>query len=94
MSQSQNSRTLSLFVEGLVQGVGYRRFAQRTARSLGLTGWTRNLSDGRVEIRVTGPAEALDLFCKELPKTGRVDGIEKTEVAFETFVDFEIRRDG
>jgi len=39
-----------IFVSGQVQGVGYRAFAIHIARKMGIKGWTRNLSDGRVEI--------------------------------------------
>ena len=47
-------------VSGRVQGVGYRAFAARAARALGLSGGAANLSDGQVLVEATGPAHALD----------------------------------
>lgn len=47
------------FVSGRVQGVGYRYGAQQAARRLGVTGWVRNLSDGRVEVYACADAQAL-----------------------------------
>lgn len=55
-----SARGLRLLVSGTVQGVGYRDWASRTATSLGLAGWVRNLADGRVELWAEGPREALD----------------------------------
>ena len=46
-------------VGGLVQGVGFRYFAQRTARRLGLVGFVRNLPSGEVELEAEGPEEAV-----------------------------------
>jgi acylphosphatase len=43
------------YVSGMVQGVGFRYFVLRAARGLGLAGYTRNLSDGRVEVYAVGP---------------------------------------
>ncbi|MPY66013.1 acylphosphatase [Deinococcus sp. SDU3-2] len=50
---------LTALVSGTVQGVGYRRYVQRHARDLGLSGSAENLLDGRVEVVAEGPEEAL-----------------------------------
>lgn len=47
------------FVDGIVQGVGFRFFAQRMAERLHLSGYTRNLRDGRVEVYAIGGADEL-----------------------------------
>lgn len=49
-------------VTGRVQGVGFRLFVQGTAQSLGLTGWVRNLPDGRVELAARGPKRQLTVL--------------------------------
>ena len=41
-------------VSGRVQGVGFRNWAQKTAQKMNISGWVRNLSDGRVEIKALG----------------------------------------
>lgn len=46
-------------VSGRVQGVFYRAATQRKAQALGLTGWVRNLPDGRVELVASGRQESL-----------------------------------
>ena len=60
--------TYHIFVSGRVQGVGYRRFAQKQADAFKLEGWTRNLLDGRVEIFAQGPEADLDAYCELLKK--------------------------
>lgn len=57
------------FVSGRVQGVFYRAFTQKRALALGLTGWTRNLTDGRVELQAFGEKEKLQQF-QELLRQG------------------------
>jgi len=47
------------FVSGIVQGVGFRYFTQDEAERLRLSGFVRNLRDGRVEVYAIGPAEKL-----------------------------------
>lgn len=49
-----------IFVSGFVQGVGYRAYVRLRARELGLKGWVRNLSDGRVEAILQGENEKID----------------------------------
>src|SRR5581483_6235688 len=46
-------------IRGRVQGVGFRYFAQRAAQGLGLTGYVRNLDDGRVEVYAAGADDKL-----------------------------------
>jgi acylphosphatase len=48
-----------LFISGIVQGVGFRYNARNEARRLGVTGWIRNLWDGRVEAVIEGDKESV-----------------------------------
>jgi acylphosphatase len=57
---------LEILVEGRVQGVGYRAFAQRRARERRLTGFAVNLHDGRVKIRVEGDRERVQAYVRDL----------------------------
>lgn len=68
-----------LLIEGRVQRVGYRDWAVRTAKQLGVIGWVRNLQDGRVEILADGDGMALDTFvdrCREGPTLAEVARID------------------
>lgn len=47
-------------VEGLVQGVYFRDYAQKEARGLELSGWVRNRPDGTVEVVLEGEAEKIE----------------------------------
>lgn len=60
--------TYHIFVSGRVQGVGYRRFAQKSAETMSLAGWARNVWDGRVEILASGSEQQLDQYCEALKK--------------------------
>lgn len=68
-------------VSGQVQGVGFRWFVARHARSLGLTGYARNLPDGRVEVVVSGPEEAfpaLERLLRAGPANALVEHVERS----------------
>jgi acylphosphatase len=83
--------TRHVLVEGRVQGVGYRAFARRTALGHGVTGWARNLDDGRVELRLSGSTEAIDAVIEALkrgPQWSRVRKVTQTPGAVEDFDDF------
>jgi hydrogenase maturation protein HypF len=71
-------------VTGLVQGVGFRPFVYRLARSHNLAGWVRNTSRG-VEIEVEGPPATVELFVRQLsqeaPALARLERLVSDEVA-------------
>ena len=69
-------------VRGRVQGVGYRYFAQREAVALELSGYARNLDDGRVEVYAVGPEEKLSTLAASLhkgPRWSDVRGVDEQE---------------
>ncbi len=82
-------------VSGIVQGVGFRFFTVRAARSLGIRGFARNLADGRVEVVAAGPPEGIRLFRERLlagPRGAVVSGIEASEIEIDSGEDpFEVR---
>lgn len=51
---------------GNVQGVGFRATASRIARGYPVTGWVRNLPDGRVELLVEGSPQAVEAFLQDI----------------------------
>ncbi len=85
-----------VWISGRVQGVFFRAHTKEVAEKLGLTGWVRNLPDGRVEAVFEGEEEAVKEaieWCKRGPPLARV---EKVEVRYEgqtgEFRDFRIVR--
>ncbi len=80
-------------VRGRVQGVGYRFFAERAARDLGVRGWVRNLPDGSVEAVAEGEDEAIARFVARLregPRGSRVESLAEDDLAVSGFASFEI----
>jgi acylphosphatase len=70
---------LHLWVSGLVQGVFFRSAVQEQAYAVGVTGWVRNLPDGRVEMVLEGDRDAVEqvvVFCRRGPPYARVEGVE------------------
>ena len=70
---------LDVTVRGRVQGVGYRVFALREARDLGLDGWVANLPDGAVRVVAEGSRPILEALLTRLeagPPAGWVDGVQ------------------
>ncbi len=67
-------------VSGRVQGVFYRASAREQALALGLSGYARNLPDGRVEVLACGSVSAIDAFERWLwqgPAAARVEAVAR-----------------
>jgi len=83
-------------IRGLVQGVGFRFFTQRSAARHQVTGYVRNLPDGRVEVSAQGREKSVEAFKHDLtagPRFSKVEEIE--EIVLEpdrTFSSFRIER--
>jgi acylphosphatase len=76
-----------VFVSGDVQGLGFRQAIADKANEQGVTGWVRNLRDGRVEAVLEGPRDEVYRvvgLCRAGPKGARVSGVQ---------VDRELPRD-
>lgn len=71
------------FVSGRVQGVAYRYFAQKWAGALSLSGWVRNLADGRVEVMAEGEEAALGSFAERLREGPRMAAVEGLDLLWE-----------
>jgi acylphosphatase len=83
-----------LVVDGRVQGVGFRVNCARRARAIGLSGWVRNLPDGRVEILLQGPPESVaqvERWCAFGPQLAEVTSVEVTDEPHAREYGFAIR---
>lgn len=82
-------------VSGLVQGVCFRYATEKEADRRGVSGWVRNLPDGRVEAVFEGEEEAVEgmiAFCRTGPPAARVDGVEvRREAPSGAYQGFSIR---
>ena len=84
----------SAWVDGRVQGVGFRNFVQREARKLGVKGYAKNLADGRVEVLAVGTDEAVGELMGVVakgPRWAEVRNIEVRESPMVNCEGFEIR---
>lgn len=69
---------MHIFISGRVQGVFYRDFARKCAMLFDISGWTKNLPDGRVELVVEGKEHDLKEFISKLhvgPDNASVDRV-------------------
>jgi len=76
---ANEKQTSRYFVSGRVQGVGFRFYVQRVAEKLHVSGYARNLSDGRVEVFAVGSPAQLDEMKSALergPRFSSVSGVQ------------------
>ena len=82
-------------ISGYVQGVGFRYFVIRIAQPLGLRGYTRNLSDGNVEVVAQGPRIALERLLEQLRRGPSASEVEEVQTTWrepgEHFSGFHVR---
>lgn len=78
-------KRVHVFISGRVQGVAFRHYTLKTAVSLGLKGWVRNLDDGRVEAMFEGEdstVEAMLQWCRKGPSSAIVTNLDIKEEPF------------
>lgn len=88
---------ISVFYEGNVQGVGFRWSVKQVAQGYDVTGFVRNLNDGRVELHAAGSADEVRAFLDAIAESQlRAHIKKKTEIPLPdstTFSGFTIRHD-
>jgi len=80
--RQQATRTVTVRIEGRVQGVYYRAWTDQNARALRLDGWVRNANDGSVEAVFSGPpaqVEAMLRRCADGPPAAKVTAVTITD---------------
>ena len=88
-------KRVHIFVNGRVQGVFFRQATKVIAIKNNVTGWVRNLDDGRVEIMIEGEDKSINSvteWCNFGPANSRVDNIQiNNENYLGNFKNFEVR---
>ncbi|KAH7350303.1 Acylphosphatase-like domain-containing protein [Pyrenochaeta sp. MPI-SDFR-AT-0127] len=79
-----SSKRISFKVSGEVQGVNFRSSTRRQAKSIGVTGWVTNASDGTVQGEAQGSEDAIEKFVQHLhtgPSAASVSGVEQSDIS-------------
>lgn len=93
-AMTETTKCLQFYVSGRVQGVFFRVSTRDKARRLGLTGYARNLTDGRVEVYACGTApqlNALKAWLQQGPPEAAVSAVECEPAATMVFDGFDTR---
>jgi acylphosphatase len=93
--ESGDRERAHVYVAGQVQGVFFRDSTREKAEQLGLTGWVKNLPDGRVEALFEGPSERIRemiRWCEQGPPHAEVENVDtQFEVSEGDLTSFEVR---
>lgn len=90
----QEKIAIRFFISGKVQGVWFRASTQEKAKELGLTGWARNLTDGRVEVMACGEMNKINElheWLKQGPELARVSDVIREEAEWQAFDRFGVK---
>jgi len=88
-----NKMCIRCYVSGKVQGVWFRASTKKEAEQLDITGWARNLPDGRVEIFACGEKEKVkELYdwLKHGPKMAKVEDVTYQELEWDDYEGFKM----
>lgn len=87
---------IHILISGEVQGVGFRQFVKYNAKKLNVTGWVKNLPNGKVEGMFSGNRKNLETlieFCRKGPFLANVTDVKIDELSDENYDSFEIIKD-
>jgi len=91
-------RRVRVTVSGLVQGVGFRYFVLERAQSSGVTGWVRNLRDGRVEAEIEGTLDQTNMLIDAMREGPTFAHVESCNIfplsGGQQFTDFRVAPNG
>ncbi|MFC1666113.1 acylphosphatase [Nanoarchaeota archaeon] len=86
-------KSVRIYINGVVQGVFFRRFIKENAEKLNVKGFTRNLEDGRVEVFLEGNVDEVKKMielCKKGPKHAQIRDVELKPEKFQSLKDFKV----
>ncbi len=89
----QEKSCMHCYITGKVQGVWFRASAQEQAKQLGLTGWARNLPDGRVEVFACGEKTKLaelSVWLQQGPQLAKVTEVTREDVPWREIKHFTV----
>ena len=78
-------RRVHVWITGRVQGVFFRTYTRDAAQSIGVTGWVRNLPDGRVEAVFEGESDKVERmieWCREGTPMSRIESVDLLEEVY------------
>lgn len=79
MNEKIQMQAIHCFISGRVQGVSFRYYTYREALRLGVTGWVRNLSDGRVEVLAYGESIVINQLQQWLQQGSPFARVDKVD---------------
>lgn len=89
---------VNILLSGRVQGVLFRKYAQKKAKKLSITGWVHNLLDGRVEIECEGEVRHMEEFILAMKRGPQLANVKEAETTYKEYKgewkEFEIREFG